>query len=63
MQSPHQPAPSVDQAREDYDEHRRYCRQCALGPSPCAAAKHLRRVYNNAMRTARPSAPRRPVTR
>jgi heterodisulfide reductase subunit C len=55
MQSPNQPAASVDQAREDYEAHRRYCRQCALSTSPCPAAKHLRRVYNNAARATRSS--------
>ncbi|GGS97718.1 MULTISPECIES: hypothetical protein [Streptomyces] len=45
-------APSLDQAREDYETHRRYCRQCALNASPCPAAKHLRRLYNNATRSA-----------
>ncbi|AYN43240.1 hypothetical protein D9753_35040 [Streptomyces dangxiongensis] len=59
MQSPNQPAPSVDQSREDYEAHRRYCRQCALADSPCPAAKHLRRVYNNATRAARSGRSRR----
>ncbi|MFB7781080.1 hypothetical protein [Streptomyces bauhiniae] len=62
MQSPHHPS-CVDQAREVYEEHQRYCRQCALGSSPCAAAKHLRRAYNNAMRRAQATASSRQVTR
>ncbi|MEU8472281.1 hypothetical protein AB0F30_31070 [Streptomyces sp. NPDC029006] len=53
MQSPNPPAVSVDQARQDYEAHRRYCRQCALNGSPCPAAKHLRRVHNNATRATR----------
>ncbi|WP_225829038.1 hypothetical protein [Streptomyces naphthomycinicus] len=53
MQSPNPTAASVDQAREDYEDHRRYCRQCAVSPSPCPAAKHLRRLYNNAARATR----------
>ncbi|MFF5536989.1 hypothetical protein ACFY71_31775 [Streptomyces cinerochromogenes] len=51
MQSRNQPTtPSLDEAREDYETHRRYCRQCARSASPCPAAKHLRRLYNNATR-------------
>ncbi|MFI2433517.1 hypothetical protein [Streptomyces sp. NPDC018693] len=47
---------SLRQARATYDEHLRTCRQCAVDTVPCAAAKHLLRLYNNARRgQARPS--------
>ncbi|MEU1054012.1 hypothetical protein ABZ397_15860 [Streptomyces sp. NPDC005876] len=52
MQPMNQPEISVEQAREDYDAHRRYCRQCQADAAPCPAAKHLRRIFNNAARAA-----------
>ncbi|GHB79443.1 hypothetical protein GCM10010377_81810 [Streptomyces viridiviolaceus] len=39
-------------AREEYLSHQQYCRQCNAHGVPCPAAKHLRRVYNNAARAA-----------
>ncbi|WP_432136492.1 MULTISPECIES: hypothetical protein [unclassified Streptomyces] len=47
------PEESLRQARAAYDEHLRTCRQCAVDTVPCAAAKHLLRLYNNARRGAR----------
>jgi heterodisulfide reductase subunit C len=46
------PAISLDQAREQYETHQEYCRQCAADTLPCPAAKHLRRAYNNAIRAS-----------
>lgn len=31
-------------------QHLAQCRQCAVSPTPCAAAKFLQRAYNNAKR-------------
>ncbi|WP_320781804.1 hypothetical protein [Streptomyces sp. CRN 30] len=47
-------AQSLEQARAEYEAHTRGCRQCLADTVPCAAAKHLRRVYNNLTRAARP---------
>jgi hypothetical protein len=44
----------LDRAREEYESHQRSCRQCRADATPCPAAKHLRRVYNNLARAARP---------
>ncbi|MEU6807785.1 hypothetical protein ABZ920_01935 [Streptomyces sp. NPDC046831] len=41
---------ALQQARSDYEEHARTCRQCHAHPAPCAVAKHLLRLYNNARR-------------
>ncbi|GAA4798825.1 hypothetical protein [Streptomyces ziwulingensis] len=54
MQPLNQPPASLDQAREEYEAHTRRCRQCAADGAPCPVAKHLRRVYNNLTRAARP---------
>ncbi|MGC9380707.1 hypothetical protein [Streptomyces sp. MH13] len=42
----------LEQARADYEHHLRTCRQCAADGVKCPAAKHLRRLYNNLLRTA-----------
>ncbi|MEU1089406.1 hypothetical protein ACFYPN_30555 [Streptomyces sp. NPDC005576] len=44
---------SPGEARDPYEAHLRACRQCAADTTPCAAAKHLRRAYNNALRASR----------
>lgn len=50
------PMPSQDdalqQAHADYQQHTRTCRQCHADTVPCAVAKHLLRLYNNARRNA-----------
>ncbi|WP_169808516.1 hypothetical protein [Streptomyces longwoodensis] len=46
----HSPEDALHQARAVYEEHRRTCRQCAVDTVPCAVAKHLLRIYNNARR-------------
>ncbi|MEU5110960.1 hypothetical protein AB0G64_05605 [Streptomyces longwoodensis] len=52
----HSPEDALHQARAAYEDHLRTCRQCAVDTVPCAAAKHLARVYNNARRgLGRPS--------
>jgi hypothetical protein len=51
MQPPYH---SLEHAREDYETHLRTCRQCEADGAQCPVAKHLRRVYNNLARTARP---------
>jgi phosphoribosyl-dephospho-CoA transferase len=43
---------AVQQARADYEHHVRTCRQCHTDAAPCAVAKHLLRLYNNARRGA-----------
>ncbi len=43
---------ALQQARADYEEHMRTCRQCNADTVPCAVAKHLLRLYNNARRSA-----------
>ncbi|MFK0117559.1 hypothetical protein [Streptomyces sp. NPDC090994] len=60
MQSLNQP---IEQAREEYETHQRTCRQCRVDAAPCPAAKHLRRVYNNLARAARPRPTGRPTGR
>jgi len=42
----------LERARLDYENHLAACRQCAQDRMPCAAAKHLRRLYNNLGRAA-----------
>ncbi|MFG2356250.1 hypothetical protein [Streptomyces sp. NPDC048521] len=37
-------------ARLTYEQHMRTCRQCHADAAPCAVAKHLLRIYNNARR-------------
>lgn len=44
----------LEQAREDYEHHLRTCRQCDADGVQCPVAKHLRRLYNNLARAARP---------
>ncbi|WP_167366209.1 hypothetical protein [Streptomyces caeruleatus] len=46
------PAPdeALQQALADYEHHLRTCRQCHADAVPCAVAKHLLRLYNNARR-------------
>ncbi|MFE5812649.1 hypothetical protein [Streptomyces sp. NPDC056479] len=41
---------ALEQARTDYEHHMRTCRQCHADTVPCAVAKHLLRLYNNARR-------------
>ncbi|GAA5059548.1 hypothetical protein GCM10023336_35400 [Streptomyces similanensis] len=43
---------ALQQAHSDYQHHMRTCRQCHADGAPCAVAKHLMRVYNNARRIA-----------
>ncbi|MGC9540416.1 hypothetical protein [Streptomyces sp. UG1] len=43
---------ALQQTRTDYEHHMRTCRQCHADNAPCAVAKHLLRLYNNARRTA-----------
>jgi hypothetical protein len=45
------PSDSLQRARTDYEHHVGTCRQCHADISPCAVAKHLLRIYNNARRT------------
>ncbi|EGG47105.1 MULTISPECIES: hypothetical protein [Streptomyces] len=42
----------LERARLDYENHLGACRQCDRDRTPCAAAKHLRRIYNNLSRAA-----------
>lgn len=44
---------SLEQARQDYEQHLRSCRQCGADGTQCPVAKHLRRLYNNLARTSR----------
>ncbi|KUN79348.1 hypothetical protein AQJ66_28955 [Streptomyces bungoensis] len=37
-------------ARLTYEQHQRTCRQCHADATPCAVAKHLLRICNNARR-------------
>lgn len=53
MQPTVPPQSSAGDARDPYEAHLRACRQCAADTTPCAAAKHLRRAYNNALRASR----------
>ncbi|MEV7992128.1 hypothetical protein AB0O67_09470 [Streptomyces sp. NPDC086077] len=46
------PSDALHQARADYEHHTRTCRQCHVDTVPCAVAKHLLRLYNNARRGA-----------
>ncbi|MFE5191238.1 hypothetical protein [Streptomyces sp. NPDC056628] len=46
------PEEALRQARADYEQHMRTCRQCNVDTTPCAVAKHLLRLYNNARRGA-----------
>ncbi|MBQ0996352.1 hypothetical protein ACFY2D_16535 [Streptomyces nigra] len=46
------PEEAVRQARADYEQHMQTCRQCHVDTAPCAVAKHLLRLYNNARRGA-----------
>jgi heterodisulfide reductase subunit C len=49
-----QPTPNaVQSAQHEYETHLKTCRQCAADGAPCPVARHLRRVYNNAMRQER----------
>ncbi|WP_306189150.1 MULTISPECIES: hypothetical protein [unclassified Streptomyces] len=43
---------ALQQAHTDYQQHIRSCRQCHADTVPCAVAKHLLRLYNNARRSA-----------
>ncbi|GHF84466.1 hypothetical protein GCM10018787_36570 [Streptomyces thermodiastaticus] len=43
---------ALRQAQSTYENHMRSCRQCAADSVPCAVAKHLLRLYNNARRAA-----------
>ncbi|MFI0999553.1 hypothetical protein ACIP10_15995 [Streptomyces galbus] len=49
----HSPEDALHQARAAYEDHRHTCRQCAVDTVPCAVAKHLLRLYNNARRSLR----------
>ncbi|PZT71258.1 hypothetical protein DN402_04015 [Streptomyces sp. SW4] len=49
------PLAHLEQARDEYETHRRTCRQCGADGAPCPVAKLLRRAYNNAARAARPT--------
>lgn len=42
---------ALQQARTDYEQHMRTCRQCHADSARCAVAKHLLRLYNNARRS------------
>lgn len=42
----------LEQAREDYEHHLQTCRQCEADGAKCPVAKHLRRLYNNLLRSA-----------
>ncbi|WP_432196050.1 hypothetical protein [Streptomyces sp. bgisy027] len=42
---------ALHQARTDYEQHMRTCRQCYADNERCAVAKHLLRLYNNARRS------------
>jgi hypothetical protein len=44
---------ALQRARDEYQHHLQTCRQCRSATVPCAAAKHLLRLYNNARRAAR----------
>ncbi|MFG2454042.1 hypothetical protein [Streptomyces sp. M41(2017)] len=57
------PDDALDQARRSYDEHLNSCRQCAADRTPCAVAKHLRRVCNSLDLAARRGAPGGPAPR
>ncbi|MEU1407299.1 hypothetical protein ABZ471_33990 [Streptomyces sp. NPDC005728] len=41
---------AFDNARFTYEQHVQTCRQCHADAAPCAVAKHLLRIYNNARR-------------
>ncbi|MEU0007923.1 hypothetical protein ABZ079_27500 [Streptomyces sp. NPDC006314] len=41
---------AFENARLTYEQHMRTCRQCYADAAPCAVAKHLLRIYNNARR-------------
>ncbi|MEU7423410.1 MULTISPECIES: hypothetical protein [unclassified Streptomyces] len=41
---------AFENARLTYEQHTRTCRQCHADAAPCAVAKHLLRIYNNARR-------------
>jgi hypothetical protein len=43
----------LEQARQDYEQHLRNCRQCGADGAQCPVAKHLRRLYNNFARAGR----------
>ncbi|WP_281156397.1 hypothetical protein [Streptomyces sp. HYC2] len=44
------PDAALQQAHSDYEQHMQACRQCHAHAIPCAVAKHLMRIYNNARR-------------
>ena len=41
---------AFENARHTYEQHMRTCRQCYVDTVPCAVAKHLLRICNNARR-------------
>ena len=41
---------ALEEARTQYERHVHACRQCRADAAPCAVAKHLWRLYNNARR-------------
>lgn len=41
---------ALENARTTYEQHERACRQCHAHAVPCAVAKHLLRLYNQARR-------------
>ncbi|MGN9760061.1 hypothetical protein [Streptomyces sp. SD31] len=43
---------ALQQTRTDYEHHMQTCRQCHADTVPCAVAKHLLRLYNNARRNS-----------
>lgn len=43
---------ALQESRTAYEQHMRTCRQCYVDTVPCAVAKHLLRLYNNARRNS-----------
>ncbi|GLX54375.1 hypothetical protein ACL07V_32185 [Streptomyces sp. MB22_4] len=39
---------ALEDARTQYEQHTRACRQCRADSAPCAVAKHLWRLFNRA---------------
>ena len=39
---------ALEDARTEYEQHLRACRQCRADSAPCAVAKHLWRLFNKA---------------
>ncbi|WP_333778774.1 hypothetical protein [Streptomyces sp. IBSBF 3136] len=47
---PSESSDALENARYTYEQHLHRCRQCHVDTVPCAVAKHLLRIYNNARR-------------